>query len=213
MADADYQVLAQFYEQCLAQFGPTAKGVDWPNEQDVERRFAIMLQMLAHEAQPQQLLDLGCGYGGLVAYLLHSQLMTKIQYTGIDISEKMIRTARMLFPNYEFKVQDILHTPLTAASYDYILMNGLFTEKRELTYQAMLKFTQQMLILAFQAARKGIVFNVMSYHVDWCNLHLFYWAFDDLCAFLVEHLSRHIVIRQDYGLYEYSVYVYKQPIT
>ena len=49
----------------------------------------------------------------------------------------------------------------------------------------------------------------MSSHVDWTRDDLFHWPLDDLMSFLVKDVSRHVVIRSDYGLYEYSVYIYK----
>jgi hypothetical protein len=36
-------------------------------------------------------------------------------------------------------------------------------------------------------------------------------AVDDLLTFLSQEVSRHVVIRHDYGLYEYTAYVYRDP--
>ena len=49
----------------------------------------------------------------------------------------------------------------------------------------------------------------MSKHVDWERDDLFHLPFDDLARWLVASVSRNIVIRADYGLYEYTVYVYR----
>jgi hypothetical protein len=49
----------------------------------------------------------------------------------------------------------------------------------------------------------------MSKHVDWEREDLFHLPFDRLTSFLTNRLSRHFVIRHDYGLYEYTTYVYK----
>ena len=49
----------------------------------------------------------------------------------------------------------------------------------------------------------------MTKHVDWERDDLFHLPFDTLAAVLKKEISRHFVISNDYGLYEYTVYVYK----
>ena len=70
-----------------------------------------------------------------------------------------------------------------------------------------------MLMRVFAKARKGVAFNVMSKSVDWERDDLFHLSADRLITFLTKSLSRHFIIRNDYGLYEYTTYVYKQPCT
>ena len=55
----------------------------------------------------------------------------------------------------------------------------------------------------------GIAFNVMSKDVDWEREDLFHLPLNDLSDFLTKKIGRNFVVRYDYGLYEYSVYVYK----
>jgi hypothetical protein len=92
-----------------------------------------------------------------------------------------------------------------------VVLNGVFTEKRALTFQEMWTHTQQLLDRVFQAARIGIAFNVMSKHVDWERDDLFHLPFDVLAEFLRRKLSRHFRFRADYGLYEFTTYVYREP--
>lgn len=209
----NYLVLSEFYEQCYEKYGAVPQGVDWPNHHDLSKRFNIMLDVFAHEAMNStiNLLDLGCGYGELVNYLATIHLNKKILYTGMDISKKFVEAARQQHPDHDFLEYDILKNPLPPESYDYVIMNGLLTEKRNLFWHEMVSFAQQMIQEAFKLCRKGIAFNVMSYHVDWCQPHLFYWSFDEMASFVFKHCTRHMVLRNDYGLYEYTVYAYKKP--
>jgi hypothetical protein len=91
-------------------------------------------------------------------------------------------------------------------------MNGILTVKDNLTHEAMWDFAQNLIKAAWQGANHGIAFNFMSKQVDWERDDLFHVSLDTIADFLVKNLSRHFVIRNDYGLYEYTVYVYKQPI-
>ncbi len=58
-------------------------------------------------------------------------------------------------------------------------------------------------------ARRGMAFNVMSKQVDRERDDLIHLSTDFLMAFLKTELSRHCLIRHDYGLYEYTAYVYR----
>jgi len=61
----------------------------------------------------------------------------------------------------------------------------------------------------FRHVRIGMAFNVMSKQVEWEREDLFHLPFDELADFLTAEVSRHFVIRHDYGLYEYTTYVYR----
>jgi hypothetical protein len=45
--------------------------------------------------------------------------------------------------------------------------------------------------------------------VDWERDDLFHVSFDVMAKFLTAELTRNFIFRQDYGLYEYTVYAYR----
>jgi hypothetical protein len=63
---------------------------------------------------------------------------------------------------------------------------------------------------AWPLARKGMAFNVMSAQVDWKRDDLFHVPFDTMASLVKARLSRHFHFRQDYGLYEFTTYVYHE---
>jgi hypothetical protein len=50
----------------------------------------------------------------------------------------------------------------------------------------------------------------MSKNVDWEREDLFHVSLDLVSDFLCKNLTRNYIIRNDYGLYEYTVYVLKK---
>jgi hypothetical protein len=57
-----YLEIAAHYEACLERHGDSHLGVDWPNAQDAETRYRVMLDVIRpQEAGPVSLLDFGCG--------------------------------------------------------------------------------------------------------------------------------------------------------
>lgn len=156
------------------------------------------------------LLDLGCGAGLLADFLDGAGQLDDLEYRGIDLSEEMIGSARSRWPNLHFDCRDVLSDPLPELSVDYVVMNGVLTEKREIDQQTMTQFAEKLIVQAFSFARVGLAFNVMSKHVDWERSDLFHWSFDEVATFLTRDVTRRFVFRADYGLYEYSVYLYRQ---
>ncbi len=211
MGSNEYMDIVKHYEQCLVQHGPTHEGMDWPNEHDLATRFDVMLDIVRLQGKrPPKLLDIGCGAGLLVDRLKERDLFDPVLYRGIDLSMKMVEAAKQRHPTACFEVRDILQRPLRARSADYIVMNGVLTEKRSLPQTVMEAYACRMIKAAFDASSEGIAFNVMSSHVDWRRRDLFHWPLDRAVKFLVNECSRHIVIRMDYGLHEYTVYVYRK---
>jgi SAM-dependent methyltransferase len=186
--------------------------MDWPSEGDLKRRLEVMLGLIRFRgSEPVSILDLGCGVGLLVDYLKAQNMLHLFEYWGIDLSEEMVATARRRHPTQRFEAADILQKGLPEKCTDYVIMNGLLTEKVTLKQKEMEMFARSMVKVAFDACRYGVAFNVMSTHVDWTRSDLFHWPLDRAAAFLVKRCSRWLVIRMDYGLYEYTVYVHREP--
>ena len=88
-------------------------------------------------------------------------------------------------------------------------MNGVFTEKRNLSFDSMWLYFTNMIESIYKITNKGIAFNVMSKNVDWERDDLFHVSLDQLSSFLCSNITRNFIIRNDYKLYEYTVYVFK----
>jgi SAM-dependent methyltransferase len=211
MKEQPYRQLVAHYERCFAQYGATAKGVDWPNEEDMAVRFRVMLGIAERLEAPVTLLDFGCGYGALYDHIRDNGKQQRFDYRGIDLSIPMIESAKARHPGVAFEVRDILASPLTEQSVDITVMNGVLTEKRELSLDTMEAFAVELITAAYAASRIGVAFNVMSAHVDWQRDELFHWPFDRAASLLKARCSRHVVFRADYGLYEYTVYLLRNP--
>ncbi len=206
-----YSQLINHYEDCLARHGDSHRGVDWPNQQDAAARYQVMLDVIRAQGERISLLDFGCGAAHLYEYL-QEQKLNRVEYTGLDLSAQFVALAQAKFPALPFYHADILATgEIAVPSFDYIILNGVLTEKLEMSFAEMWDYTQRLLRAVFAKARCGIAFNVMSKQVEWERADLFHLPLDLLTGFLTRELSRHFVIRHDYGLYEYTTYVYRLP--
>jgi SAM-dependent methyltransferase len=207
-----YLSIVEHYEKCFDKYGDTHCGVDWPKEEDVVTRHKVMLDLInldRNRPEAPSLLDFGCGLGHFNDFLLKQK--EKIQYSGLDISQKFIGHCKEKYNSNTFYCEDVLSDSSHIPMFDYIIMNGVFTEKRELSNDEMTSYMFRILSTLFNKCAHGMAFNVMSKLVEWEREDLFHIPFNVITDYLYKNLTRNFVIRHDYGLYEYTVYLYKNP--
>lgn len=218
------QRLTQHYESCLAAHGPNAQGMDWgTNEQRLSVRFQAICRAMDLQAEtPAQvggreqcgkwgglsILDAGCGCGLFYDHL-QNHYPRQFDYIGLDASTAMIAAASERHPNARFIVGDILSAD--APTCDWVVANGLITECRDTPESEMVAYAQRVIASMFALCRIGIVFNVMSSHVNYRNENLFYWDPSDVMRFAATHLSRHVALYHDLELYDYFCCIRREP--
>jgi SAM-dependent methyltransferase len=205
-----YLSIVSTCEAFLDKYGDNYLGVGWTKREDyADLRYKVMLELIKQDtADKVTLLDFGCGASHLYEYILRKKL-GNIEYSGLDLSEKFIDLSKSKFPTLPYYLLDVLEDRMTLPDFDYVVFNGVFTMKCDLSFDEMFEYLQAVVSRMFDKTRIGLAFNVMSKQVDWEREDLFHLPFDVLASFLTSSISRNFVIRHDYGLYEYTVYVYR----
>jgi SAM-dependent methyltransferase len=199
-------------EDRLERHGDSYLGVFWTKSKELtELRYRVMLDVIRDPHDEEvTLLDFGCGASHLLEYML-AHGVAGVSYSGLDLSPKFLALSRSKHPSVTYYELDVLEDPQRLPDFDYIVLNGIFTYRGELSHPEMLTYCKDVLRAVFPKARHAIAFNVMSTRVDWERDDLFHLPLDELASFLSSELSRHFVVRHDYGLYEYTTYVYREP--
>jgi SAM-dependent methyltransferase len=206
-------VLSAPIEKSITERGVTPQAVWLDKEAALEkgvRRSDAIFRMIGAR-QHFTILDLGCGPGFALAYLEERYGSLSERYCGIDVSEMLIEQARKMWPRHKFVVRSIVAEPLPERAYEFTAINGVLTAKHTLTHDQMEGFAVNLLQAAWRSTEIAMSFNVMSPYVDWTRDDLFHWPIQRAAAFCISKLSRHINIIADYGLYEYTVQVFRQP--
>jgi SAM-dependent methyltransferase len=207
-----YDVLLRRGDDALKKFGDTPQGANWPNERDRLTRFDVMLDvMLDVPKTPVVFCDFGCGTGELLAHIRRRGLQN-IAYFGVDRSGLALDLARRKFPETRFLNLDVADPAcdLGAIACDYLCINGLFTVRWEFPHDAMWEFLDRTVRRLWPQIRKGIALNAMSKIVDWERDDLFHVPMDQMARLLHSLAGRHVMIRADYGLYEYTAYAFRE---
>jgi SAM-dependent methyltransferase len=206
------KALKEHYESKFTLHGPSSQGVDWGGaEQNLELRYEKMLAVIREPppGQPTTLLDVGCGFGGLLRYAAGRGL--NFSYTGVDVADNMIQWATKNFPQGEFFLGDVLGIDF-GKKYNYVVCNGILTQKLDTPGLVMDEYAHRLIRRMFDLCLDGIAFNVMTTKVNYFANNLYYRNPAELFSWCLSEISPHLKLDHSYPLYEYTIYLYRNPI-
>lgn len=200
--------VASYYSDKLTKHGQTPQGVDWNSEESQQLRFRQLCKIV-DKSEPFSVNDLGCGYGALYDFL--TSAAKAFSYTGIDVSEAMIQAAELRYPDRART--RFVHAAKPDQVADYGVASGIFNvrlDRSDEQWQAYLKATLDELD---QTSRLGFAFNCLTAYSDADKMRDYLYYADpcllfDLCK---RRYSRDVALLHDYGLYEFTILVRKQP--
>lgn len=206
------KILQEHYQNTYKQFGANSKGVDWGDKEWAaflrqNKMLDVIPQKSIKSSKILTLLDVGCGYGFLAEIIKDKGF--NINYTGIDVVPEMITDAQKRNPEFNFICGDFLDIKIP--HFDFVICNGILTQKTNVSTLEMNKYCQDMIRKMFDLCNIGIAFNTMSTYVNFQKENLFYKNPSELMAWCMSEISSAIKIDCAYELwYEYTVYIYKQ---
>lgn len=209
---ANHDVVRRHCDEALLKHGDTYKGALWPSDEGRTTRFDVMLDvMTARPTKPTVLCDFACGTAALLSRIKERNIQ-HVEYVGVDRSPLALDFARKKFPDARFHQVDTADAQcdLSGIACDYLCINGLFTAKFEVSHDAMWHFFESTIRRLWPCVRHGLAVNVMSTIVDWERDDLFHVPMDQSARLLHSLVGRHVMIRADYGAYEYTIYGFKQ---
>lgn len=144
----DVEHLADIYPACLAANGVTPATVG-SSAQDLIARFEVLLGPIdfgRHSAaSPVKLLDLGCGPGLLLDYLAENDLLSRVDYTGVDVIDTLMPHARRRWPQHRFELRGVRDRPFEADAFDYCIICSVFNARFQNSYADMEKLVCETL--------------------------------------------------------------------
>jgi SAM-dependent methyltransferase len=200
--------VAEYYTSKLAQHGETPQGVDWNGEESQILRFE-QLSKIVDTSTHFSVNDLGCGYGALYDFL--AQKYELFAYAGFDVSANMIRSAEQRYYDTSNARFVLANEPEQLA--DYGVASGIFNVRLGRSDDEWWVHLEATLDILDRTSRFGFAFNCLTSYSDADRMrdYLYYadpCALFDLCK---RRYSRNVALLHDYGLYEFTILVRKQP--
>jgi SAM-dependent methyltransferase len=195
----------KFFDEKVERLGPSPQGADYNSPEAQEVRFDQVLKILPQNGEFFSLIDYGCGYGAMAEYMLKKGY--QFDYQGFDISEAMIRHARLQKPAHLNWIYTTLESDLVAA--DYIIACGVFNMKFDADLEIWKTFILDSLQNLASLSKKGFSFNMLTSYSDADRMRpdLYYGDslfFFDYCK---RNFSRNVALLHDYNLYDWTILV------
>ena len=144
---------AAYFDETARKHGEGHRAVDWGSAHSQQLRFDCLTQLL-NPKNGHRILDVGCGISDYLRHLTNLDL--EINYTGIDISDEMIRRSREAWPNATFLHGSILELELDR--YDLAVASGIFNLRQDDPMGFLVATVQRM----YELCDVGIAFNCLS---------------------------------------------------
>ncbi len=208
----DKNLQVKYYEDLLDKYGDHYLSLDWKAPDSQRIRYSIFEDLInMFSAGKFSLLDVGCGFGDLYGFLKERNY--DVDYTGVDIAPKIIDMAKKKYPEAKFEVKDILSDKKNS-SYDFVFLSGALSicfDDRE----KHIDFIISMLIKMYELCKIAVGVNFLSsealYAVseeDLQKKQYFYMRPEEAVS-IVKTLSKRFVLRHDYHLGDFTVYIIK----
>ena len=205
-------IIKNYYNFYLKKYKNGPRAVNWKSKKSNKIRFDKILE--AGNFNNKKIHDVGCGLAHFYEFLKNKKI--NFTYIGSDISKEMICSAKNNHLNKNINLQNINLLKinnkriLKKLSSDFVVANGLFAVKANLSNKYWWLFIRKMLKKMFYITEECLIFNCMKMNVDYKDKHLYYQPIDKLLKFVEKNLSKKVVIKQNYPLYEFMVYIYKK---
>lgn len=198
--DEDYLRNIDLYTDLYEKHGISPHSLNWGSQESQCRRFEVFSSI--GDLHGASILDVGCGLGDFYAWLQEKNL--SVEYSGIDITPKMIAAARQRFPGVRFDVLDILSSGGGERKYDYVFASGIFYLVKNSPEEFLLEMVQKM----FSFCKVGVAFNSLSSWAKEKEEGEFY-ADPSATLEICRGMTPYLRLRHDYHPADFSVFLYK----
>jgi SAM-dependent methyltransferase len=191
----------QLYTALTEKFGPGVRALNWSSRNSQQKRFAVLTQV--GRLQAASILDVGCGLGDFLDWVQGAGM--EVRYTGVDITPRMIESARARFPGKAFILGSLFDAQdQLEDSYDFVLASGIFYFRENGPWE----YLTHTVSLMFRLCKQGVAFNSLSAWAPQKEAQEYYP--DPLATAAFCHtLTPWVVLRHDYHPGDFTIYMYK----
>ena len=196
-----------YYTAKLLEHGETSLGLDWNSKAAQTIRFDQITKIIQDPSRHFSICDYGCGIGDYNDYL--AERFSSYDYYGLDISEKMIETAKRRHPSAQFSVT---FEPTTC--FDYLVSSGIFNVRQSVSDADWLNYILESINLFHRYTKRGFAFNCLTKYSDEDHKKDYLYYADPLFLFdyCKTKFSKNVALLHDYKLYDFTILVRKEDI-
>ena len=197
-----FEGIARIYDDLVERYGHDPRACDYgrPLSQQIKFRVLADVASIANK----RLLDVGCGFADYADYL--QERYGSVLYSGLDLSQRMIEKAKLLHPNLDLRVGNIMDEA-AREEFDIVSANGIFYLLGEDASRIM----HRIIVRMYEKARLAVAFNSLSVWAPAKELNEYYANPQETVEFC-RSITPWVVMRHDYLPHDFTIYMYrKQP--
>jgi SAM-dependent methyltransferase len=197
-----------FYNEKLSQFGDSAKGVGWKDENAQIVRFEQLAKIISKSAT-FSVNDLGCGTGAFANYLKDTK--SSFTYRGYDIMPEMINRAIITVGNTSTCSFSVINGAYEMSTADYTVASGIFNLTFGKKKEDWLQYILETVTLMNEKSKQGFAFNALTKYSDpeFMKDELYYADPTFLFDYCKTRFSRNVALLHDYNQYDFTILVRK----
>ena len=190
------------HSDSLLRYGYSANALYWSSTDIQTLRFQVLSEIGIEDGA--SVLDVGCGFGDLAAYLQGQELT--IDYQGIDLSPHLIDKGKEIYPRLDLRQGDLFDLDPPPRAYDYLLLSGALNEP--LADEG--AYARRVIERMYESCRRGVAFNLLDRRNEWVARRFDLQSFDpgEIIAFC-QTLGARCHLRDDYLDNDFTVYLYR----
>jgi len=210
----DKERIIKFYEDRILEHGEHFRALDWNSEESQKLRFHVFEDAfeMCDKRSDFSVLDVGCGFGDFSGFL--KERGYKFDYTGYDISPKILEIAKKRYPQAKFELKDILEAK-DLKKFDYVFCSGAFNIRYD-DEKTHMSWVSSMLQKMYEISNMASVANFLSVSAvqylsdaEFNKKEYYYFRPEDIVNFS-RFVTTRFVLRQDYHPGDFTMYLIKQ---
>lgn len=191
----------KYFSKRFMEYGKSVKSL-WGSEDSQKLRFQI-LSSINDSMNDKTILDVGCGFGDYYEYLTSERGMHLKKYIGIDITDTFINEARKRYPNIDFVNVDVLSYEPNV-EIDISIASGIFFIKSDYWDDYVLNICRKL----YSISKVGFAINFLSSHSKNQDAFSHYAQPSYVLNMLMSHITYKVILRHDYRVNDFTLYVY-----
>jgi SAM-dependent methyltransferase len=210
--------LCAYFDELLEQHGDHYLALDWKSQESQHVRFAVLLDIISfcEKTKTMSMLDVGSGLGHLYGFMEEVGFLKsyKVDYHGIDISNKMVEFSKNKFHGIDFKVVDLINDKFDK-KYDYVVSSGAYNLKMA-DLKDHKETVKKMLSRMYNLCIKGAAVNFLSNPNVYVasedqsreDSRYVYFTEEEVLSW-VRAIAPRYILRKDYHPGDFTVYMLK----
>ena len=196
--------LAQrMYARRFSRYGMHPKGVLWKSGETQRLRYRLLTEAVGDKS----INDFGCGYGGLLEYLMREGYQGR--YIGYDMNAQMIAAAKDRFRAASFFRAKHVFIPA-----DITIISGTLNLKMSASNDAWWRWIEHTLVNCWRFSRDSLRFNLLrEADAQKRSPDLFYCDEELVLRFCRSRLSKRVIVQRSTELTDLSVYVMRSGLS